>query len=183
MSVNIYSSAYGSVTFSFYAINYWFCVFILFSLNRSDVPFQTAYHIQKPLTMKKKLLVIDDEPAIQLILEHFFFHEYEVVLMANGSDAMAWLRQGHDVDVIVADYEMPVMNGLDFVRELRASAAHEYTPLLMLSGTDETSKKILCLKQGADDYMIKPFNPEELEIRIKKIMGRVNTPVPTGHLR
>ena len=133
--------------------------------------------------MKKTLLVIDDEPAIQLILEHFFSHEYKVILMANGSDAMAWLRQGHGVDVIVADYEMPVMNGLDFVRELRASAAHEHTPLLMLSGTDETSKKILCLRQGADDYMIKPFNPEELEIRIKKIMGRVSAPVPTVHSR
>ena len=133
--------------------------------------------------MKKTLLVIDDEPAIQLILEHFFSCEYEVILMANGSDAMTWLRQGHGVDVIVADYEMPVMNGLDFVRELRASMAHEHTPLLMLSGTDETSKKILCLKQGADDYMIKPFNPEELEIRIKKIMGRVSAPVPAGHLR
>lgn len=128
--------------------------------------------------MKKKLLVIDDEPAIQLILEHFFSSEYEVVLTANGNEAMAWLQQGHRVDVIVADYEMPLMNGLDFVRELRASPAYKYTPLLMLSGTDETSKKILCLKQGADDYLVKPFNPEELEIRIKKIMSRTGFALP-----
>ena len=124
--------------------------------------------------MKKTLLVVDDEPAIQLILEHFFSHEYDVVLTANGRDAVAWLRQGHSVDVIVADYEMPFMNGLDFIRELRATAAHELTPLLILSGTDETSKKIVCLKEGADDYLVKPFNPEELEIRIKKVTSRVN---------
>ncbi|WP_210520382.1 response regulator transcription factor [Hymenobacter terricola] len=124
--------------------------------------------------MKKTLLVIDDEPAIQLILEHFFSSEYDVVLTANGRDAMAWLRQGRPADVIVADYEMPIMNGLDFIRELRASAAYENTPLLMLSGTDETSKKILCLKAGADDYLVKPFNPEELEIRIKKVTSRVS---------
>lgn len=124
--------------------------------------------------MKKRLLVIDDEPAIQLILEHYFSSEYDVVLTANGREAMAWLQQGNHVDVIVADYEMPFMNGLDFVRELRLSDAHAFTPLLMLSGTDETSKKILCLKQGADDYLVKPFNPEELEIRIKKILSRVS---------
>ena len=146
-------------------------------LSRADT---TPY---KTLVMKKKLLVVDDEPAIQLILEHFFSHEYDVMLTANGQEALEWLRQGHAVDVIVADYEMPVMNGLDFVRELRASAAYEHTPLLMLSGTDETSKKILCLRQGADDYLVKPFNPEELEIRIKKIMSRANAPGPTLHLR
>lgn len=132
--------------------------------------------------MKKTLLVVDDEPAIQLILEHFFSHEYKVVLTANGQEALEWLRQDLPVDVIVADYEMPVMNGLDFVRELRAAAAHEHTPLLMLSGTDETSKKIQCLRQGADDYLIKPFNPEELEIRIKKIMTRATVPKPSLRL-
>jgi len=134
------------------------------------------------LAMKKTLLVVDDEPAIQLILEHFFSHEYQVVLTANGQEALKWLREGYPVDVIVADYEMPVMNGLDFVRELRAVAAYEHTPLLMLSGTDETSKKILCLRHGADDYLIKPFNPEELEIRIKKIMSRAFAPKPKLHV-
>ena len=123
--------------------------------------------------MKKKLLVIDDEPAIRLILEHYFGQEYDVVLTGNGREAMTWLREGHPIDAIVADYEMPVMNGLDFIRELRTVPAHGNTPLLMLSGTDETSKKILCLKEGADDYLVKPFNPEELEIRIKKVMSRV----------
>lgn len=124
--------------------------------------------------LKKTLLVVDDEPAIQLILEHYFSGEYDVALTANGQEAMDWLEQGNLVDAIVADYEMPLMNGLDFIRELRALPMHENTPLLMLSGTDETSKKILCLKQGADDYIVKPFNPEELEIRIKKVLQRVS---------
>jgi DNA-binding response OmpR family regulator len=123
--------------------------------------------------MKRKLLVIDDEPAIQLILEHYFANEYEVVLTANGRDAMAWLEQGHQVDVVVADCEMPFMNGLDFIQALRNSAAHQHTPLMMLSGTDDVANKISCLKQGADDYLVKPFNPEELEIRINKILDRV----------
>jgi DNA-binding response OmpR family regulator len=124
--------------------------------------------------LKKTLLVIDDEPAIQLILEHYFCGEYDVVLTANGQEAMDWLEKGNLVDAIVADYEMPLMNGLDFIKELRALPLHESTPLLILSGTDETSKKILCLKQGADDYIVKPFNPEELDIRIKKVLQRVS---------
>jgi len=124
--------------------------------------------------LKKTLLIIDDEPAIRLILEHYFASEYEVILTSNGQEAMDWLRQGNYADAIVADYEMPVMNGLDFIRELRALPAYESVPLLMLSGTDETSKKIICLKAGADDYLVKPFNPEELEIRIQKVLGRVS---------
>lgn len=125
-------------------------------------------------TLKKTLLIIDDEPAIRLILEHYFASEYEVVLTANGQEALDWLHQGNYADAIVADYEMPILNGLDFIRELRALPAHESVPLLILSATDETSKKIICLKAGADDYLVKPFNPEELEIRIQKVLGRVS---------
>jgi DNA-binding response OmpR family regulator len=132
-----------------------------------------AHRDQNDPMMKRKLLVIDDEPAIQLILEHYFAHEYEVVLTANGRDAMAWLEQGHQVDIIVADYEMPFMNGLDFIRALRQSATHRHTPLMMLSVTDDVHNKITCLRQGADDYLVKPFNPEELEVRINKILDRV----------
>jgi DNA-binding response OmpR family regulator len=118
--------------------------------------------------------VIDDEPAIRLILEHYFSHAYCVVLTANGQEALEWLQQGNMAAAIVLDYEMPLMNGLDFIKQVRLYPAHENTPILVLSGTDETSTKILCLRQGADDYLVKPFNPEELEIRIQKILYRVS---------
>lgn len=124
-------------------------------------------------TSKKTLLIVDDAPAIRLILEHYFASDYEVVLLANGQEALDWLRAGHNADAIVADYEMPLLNGLDFIRELRAWPAYESVPLLILSSTDDTSKKILCLRAGADDYLIKPFNPEELEIRLQKALSRV----------
>lgn len=123
--------------------------------------------------LKKTLLVVDDEPAIRLILEHYFAADYDVVLTANGQEALAWLQAGNAADAIVADYQMPLLNGLDFIRQLRAWPEHEHVPLLMLSGTEETSKKIQCLKAGADDYLVKPFNPEELEIRLQKMLSRV----------
>jgi len=123
--------------------------------------------------MKKRLLIVDDEPSIGLILEHYFSKEYDVVVKANGHEAMSWLQEGNFIDCIVADFEMPLMNGLDFIRQLQVSTLYKNIPLLMLSGKDETSTKILCLKHGADDYIVKPFNPEELDIRIKNMLKKI----------
>lgn len=124
--------------------------------------------------MKKTLLVIDDEPSICLILEHYFRLDFDVVAKPDGREAIIWLEQAGKTDVIVADYAMPFVNGLDFIKWLRASPDHRHIPLIMLSGKDETSSKINCLKQGADDYLVKPFNPEELELRVKKLLVRVS---------
>ncbi len=108
-----------------------------------------------------------------MILEHYFSRAYQVVVKSNGKEAMAWLEEGNHIDAIVADFEMPFMNGLDFIKQLRASTLFKDIPLIMLSGKEETRNKILCLKSGADDYMVKPFNPEELEVRIKNVLRRV----------
>jgi DNA-binding response OmpR family regulator len=123
--------------------------------------------------MRKTLLIVDDEPSICLILEHYFNPEFQVVIKSNGLEAVTWLEEGNIPDAIVADYSMPVMDGLDFIKRVRANSQHLYTPLVMLSGKDETSNKIKCLKQGADDYVVKPFNPEELDLRVKKLLDRI----------
>lgn len=122
--------------------------------------------------MNKTLLIVDDEPSIRLILAHYFNEDFRIVLKSNGLEAMNWLELGNMPDAIVADYTMPVMDGLDFIKKVRAHPAHKYTPLVILSGMDETRHKIQCLKQGADDYVVKPFNPEELDLRVKKLMVR-----------
>jgi DNA-binding response OmpR family regulator len=124
------------------------------------------------MSVQKTLLVVDDEPSIRLILEHYFRLEFNVVLKADGHDAIKWLEQADTPDAIIADYAMPVMNGLEFIKWLRANSVYKHVPLVMLSGKDETSIKINCLRQGADDYVVKPFNPEELELRIKKLLSR-----------
>lgn len=123
--------------------------------------------------MKKCLLIVDDEPSIRLILERYFSKEYEVVVKENGLEAINWLHEGNLTDCIVADLEMPVMDGLEFINQLRSTLLYQDIPLVMLSGKDDSSHKIKCLKQGADDYMVKPFNPEELDIRINKMLKRI----------
>ena len=124
--------------------------------------------------MKKTLLIIDDELSICMILERYFQSEFQVVIKGDGSDAIRWLEQVGKPHVIVADYAMPIMNGLDFIKWLRASPVHKHIPLVMLSGKHETSSKINCLKHGADDYVVKPFNPEELDLRVRKLLSRFN---------
>ena len=123
--------------------------------------------------MKKTLLIVDDEPSICLILEHYFSQDFNVVLKSNGLEAMEWLEEGNSPDAIVADYAMPLMDGPDFIKQIRASSRHRDVGLIVLSGKDSTSNKIHCLKLGADDYLVKPFNPEELSLRIQNLLTRI----------
>jgi DNA-binding response OmpR family regulator len=124
-------------------------------------------------TIKKVLLIVDDEPSICLILEHYFGADFNVVVKHNGLEAMKWLEQGNSPDAIVADYDMPIMDGPDFIKQIRASSLHRDVGLIVLSGKDSTSTKIHCLRLGADDYLVKPFNPEELSLRIQNLLSRI----------
>jgi DNA-binding response OmpR family regulator len=83
------------------------------------------------------------------------------------------MQQGQLPDVIVADVNMPDMNGMEFIAQIRTSGFFKDIPLIMLSGNEGTADKIKCLKAGADDYLVKPFNPEELEARITNILRRM----------
>ena len=123
--------------------------------------------------MKKILLIIDDEPAICLILAHYFAKDFDVVQKSNGLEALQWLTRGNSPDAIVADYDMPIVDGPNFIKQLRASTLHRDTGLIILSGKSSTSDKIQCLRLGADDYLIKPFNPEELDLRIQNLINRI----------
>ncbi len=123
--------------------------------------------------MKKTLLALDDEMSILKILDFYFNKSYNVVAKQNGKEALEWMQQGVIPDVIIADVNMPEINGLEFIRQIRASGFFKDVPLIMLSGNEGSSDKIKCLRAGADDYLIKPFNPEELEARIDNIFRRL----------
>ena len=121
--------------------------------------------------MKKKLLVIDDERTIRVLLENFL-KEYVVITKNDGLEGLSWLQEGNMPDLIVADIQMPNLDGYDFVKQLRASGYFKDIPLIVLSGIESTAEKIKCLKLGANDYLIKPFNPEELALRIELLISR-----------
>jgi two-component system chemotaxis response regulator CheY len=118
--------------------------------------------------MKKKILAIDDEKSIRFIIENTFNKDFEVTSIGNGMDALFYLQTGNLPDVIICDVEMPVLNGFEFIRRIRESGFFDEIPLIMLSGKEESADKIKCFEMGADDYVLKPFNPKELIARIKR---------------
>ena len=124
--------------------------------------------------MKRKILAIDDEKSIRFIIGNTFNKEFEVTTLSNGMDALYYIQSGTLPDVIICDVEMPVMNGFEFIKRIRESGFFDEIPLIMLSGKEESADKIKCFEMGADDYVVKPFNPRELIVRIKR---RIETSV------
>lgn len=122
--------------------------------------------------MKKYILVIDDEKSIRMLLENFLSKKYEVTAKADGMDALNWMQEGNLPDLIVADIKMPNIDGYDFIKNIRASGYFKDIPLIMLSSLNSSAERVKCLKLGANDYMVKPFNPEELSIRIEGMLDR-----------
>ena len=117
--------------------------------------------------MKHKILIIDDEPSIRLLLENFLSQDHEIISKSDGSQALEWL-EGNLPDLIICDIQMPNMDGYQFLEKVRQRGYTKHTPVIMLSGTEASKERIKCYKLGAQDYLTKPFNPEELEELIKK---------------
>ncbi len=117
--------------------------------------------------MKQKILVIDDEPSIRLLLENFLSEDYTIISRSNGIEALEWMER--DIpDLIICDIQMPEMDGYGLLEKVRQRGYTKHTPVIMLSSHETSKERIKCYKLGAQDYLTKPFNPEELEEMIKK---------------
>jgi DNA-binding response OmpR family regulator len=119
------------------------------------------------ISMKNKILVIDDEPSIRLLLENFLSHEYEIVSKSDGYEALEWLESNLP-ELIICDIHMPNMDGYQLIENVRKRGFTKHTPIIMLSGNESSKERVKCYKLGAQDYLTKPFNPEELEELIRK---------------
>ena len=121
----------------------------------------------------KTLLIIDDEPAIRLLLKQFFQKKYDVVLLDDGIQAVEWLGSHTETPVMILDLNMPAMNGMEVIANVRSSSNHRTAPIIVLSAKESSADRISCLRNGADDYVVKPFNPEEVEARIDAVLRRL----------
>jgi DNA-binding response OmpR family regulator len=117
--------------------------------------------------MKKTILVVDDELSICLLLENFLSQDYTVVSIHNGEEALGWL-EGNLPDLIISDIQMSKMDGYQFLQKVRERGFTKHTPFIMLSAKSESKERIKCYQLGAQDYLTKPFNPQELEEIVKK---------------
>ena len=117
--------------------------------------------------MKKKILIVDDELSICLLLENFLSKEYDVFSTLNSYEALEWLESNLP-SLIISDIQMPGIDGFEFLTKVRQRGFTKNTPFVMLSAKSESKERIKCYRLGAQDYLTKPFNPEELEEVVKK---------------
>jgi two-component system OmpR family response regulator len=116
-----------------------------------------------------KILIVDDDHHIRELMRVYLIGEgLEVKEASNGREALALLEIA-SVDLVILDIMMPFMDGWDLCRELRA---HYDIPLLMVTAKGESGQKVKGFQLGTDDYMVKPFDPMELVMRVKALLKR-----------
>ena len=106
--------------------------------------------------MKKKILLVDDKATIGKVAGIYLGKDYDFTYLEDP--------------IIISDIRMPLMTGDEFLRYMKNNELFKSIPIVMLSSEESTTERIRLLEEGAEDYILKPFNPLELKIRIKKII-------------
>lgn len=120
--------------------------------------------------MTVKLLIVEDEVITRQTLSRLFQEEgYEVFDAADGRQ-MEHIMAQQDIDIIIMDVNLPGKSGLELAESLRE---HKNIGLIFLTGRDSSEDRLLALELGADDYLIKPYNPRELTIRARNLSRRI----------
>ncbi|MGW4561463.1 response regulator transcription factor [Streptomyces sp. NPDC004561] len=118
----------------------------------------------------QRILIVDDEPAVREALQRSLaFEGYETEVAVDGADALDKAR-AYQPDLVVLDIQMPRMDGLTAARRIRG--AGDTTPILMLTARDTVGDRVTGLDAGADDYLVKPFELDELFARIRALLRR-----------
>ena len=127
------------------------------------------------------ILVVDDHREIRDLLSKYLARNGFRVSTADGAARARRLLEGSAIDLVVLDIMMPGEDGLSLCRHLRASRD---VPIIMLTAVAEETDRVVGLEMGADDYLVKPFNPRELLARIRAVLRRANSlPQRAGELR
>jgi DNA-binding NarL/FixJ family response regulator len=121
----------------------------------------------------KKILIVDDDQTLRLVVGQFLQNHGYVVMQANSAMEGLTLFAQETPDLIICDVMMPEMDGFDFCRRIRSTRAGELIPLLFLSAKGELDDRIHGHAIGADDYLVKPVNPKELLAKIESQLERV----------
>ena len=120
---------------------------------------------------KLRILTADDDPDILDVIVTTLEDEFEVIKASDGKEALRKITQSTP-DIVILDYNMPDLTGIEVCQELRKDPIFLHLPVLMLTGKGETEDKVTGLNAGADDYMVKPFVPDELIARVRMLIRR-----------
>ena len=122
--------------------------------------------------MKPRILVVDDEPdAVELVEFNLKQAGFDVVTAADGAEALRKARSAQPA-LVILDVMLPEVNGLEVCKLLRRDPATSGVPILMLTAKAAEIDRVLGLELGADDYVVNPFSPRELVLRVKKLLER-----------
>ena len=117
----------------------------------------------------KQILVVEDEYEIGDIIEHYLKREgMRVIRAMNGKQAIE-IHTAQSVDLILLDIKLPELNGWEVLSKIRQKAQ---TPVIMLTALDQDIDKVMALRIGADDFVVKPFNPNEVVARVQAVLRR-----------
>src|SRR5689334_8835344 len=124
--------------------------------------------------MNARILIVEDEEPLTLLLRYNLEAEgYEVETSARGDEADTRLKESTP-DLIVLDWMLPGLSGIELCRRLRARPETRQLPIIMLTARGEESEKVRGLATGADDYIVKPFSVPELLARVRALLRRAN---------
>ena len=117
------------------------------------------------------ILAVDDSSSMrQMVAFTLKGAGYQVVEAADGQEALNKAK-AQSFDLIITDVNMPIMDGITFIRHLRAEANYKFTPMLMLTTESSADKKAAGKAAGATGWIVKPFNPDQLLNTVKKVLG------------
>jgi DNA-binding response OmpR family regulator len=120
-----------------------------------------------------KILISDDEKIMLKIIELRLKKDgYEVIVTSNGKEAIEQIKL-HDPDMIIADIMMPFTSGLEIVSMVKQNHLHRKVPIIILSAMGQENVVLEAFNLGADDYITKPFSPNELSMRVKRLAASI----------
>ena len=129
----------------------------------------------------KILIVEDDKNILKLIRYNLEKEGFDCITTITGEDALKTLDT-ESVDLVILDIMLPTIDGLEVCRRIRKEQAYAHIPIIMLTAKGEEVDKVVGFELGADDYMVKPFSPRELILRIKAILKRGKPKQATDNL-
>ena len=119
-----------------------------------------------------KILIIDDDPVALVLVEHTLVEAGHWVRTSADPSQVISLAIAHSVDLIILEVMMPAISGYEVLRSLRKDPRAGGTPILFLSAKGDSADRIRGLREGADDYLVKPFAPEELVLRVERLVAQ-----------
>ena len=119
--------------------------------------------------MKKKIMIAEDNQMMQILLKEYLQKDFDVQCFNDGNEILQMLNDGNIPDLILTDINMPVIDGWNLLTNLKMSMFFKKIPVIILSGIEKSNERIKFLKAGAEDYLVKPFSPEELRLKLINI--------------